>query len=56
MRDLFYEADKLHEECGVFGIYSHKDDDLIRTGGFLHCSTAVRKVRELLSATDRTSM
>ena len=57
MRDLFYEADKLHEECGVFGIYSHKDDVALNTyWGFLHCSTAVRKVRELLSATDRTSM
>ena len=31
MRDLFYEADKLHEECGVFGIYSHKDDVALNT-------------------------
>lgn len=57
MRDLFYEADKLHEECGVFGIYSHKDDVALNTyWGLLHCSTAVRKVRGLLSAMDRKSM
>ena len=24
-------ADKLHEECGVFGIYSHKDDVALNT-------------------------
>ena len=26
-----FELDKLHEECGVFGIYSHKDDVALNT-------------------------
>lgn len=26
-----FELDKLHEECGVFGIYSHKDDAAMHT-------------------------
>ncbi len=31
MQDFNFEADKLHEECGVFGIYSHKDDVALNT-------------------------
>ena len=31
MQDINFEADKLHEECGVFGIYSHKDDVALNT-------------------------
>ncbi len=31
MRDMEFQEDKLHEECGVFGIYSHKDDVALNT-------------------------
>ena len=31
MPGIDFELDKLHEECGVFGIYSHKDDVALNT-------------------------
>ena len=31
VKDFCLEEDKLHEECGVFGIYSHKDDVALNT-------------------------
>ncbi len=31
VKDFDFEADKLHEECGVFGIFSHKDDVALNT-------------------------
>lgn len=31
MGDNFFAEDKLHEECGVFGIYSKKDDVALNT-------------------------
>ncbi|CDE94670.1 MULTISPECIES: amidophosphoribosyltransferase [Acidaminococcus] len=31
MGDKFFAEDKLHEECGVFGIYSKKDDVALNT-------------------------
>ena len=44
-----FELDKLHEECGVFGIYSHKDDVALNTyWGCMHCSIVGRKVPVLL--------
>lgn len=27
----FFQDDKLHEECGVFGIYSHTEDVALNT-------------------------
>lgn len=44
-----FELDKLHEECGVFGIYSHKDDVALNTYWGLYAFSIVgRKVPVLL--------
>ena len=47
------EWNKLHEECGVFGVFSPTQQDVaLQTYyGFVlvHCSTVVRKVRALWS-------
>ncbi|MEG0832221.1 MAG: class II glutamine amidotransferase, partial [Acidaminococcaceae bacterium] len=31
MHEFDFEEDKWHEECGVFGIYSHQDDVALNT-------------------------
>ena len=31
MGEKYFAEDKLHEECGVFGIYSKKDDVALNT-------------------------
>ena len=31
MSNIDFEFDKLHEECGVSGIYSHKDEVAVNT-------------------------
>jgi len=54
VKDFDFEADKLHEECGVFGIFSHKDDVALNTyWGLLLSSIVARKVPALLSVMAR---
>ena len=31
MSGIDFQDDKMHEECGVFGIYSHNDDVALNT-------------------------
>ena len=31
MHAIDFQEDKLHEECGVFGMYSHRDDVALNT-------------------------
>ena len=31
MRGIEWQEDKWHEECGVFGIFSHKEDVALNT-------------------------
>lgn len=48
MGDNFFAEDKLHEECGVFGIYSKKDDVALNTyWGCSPSSTEARKAPAL---------
>ena len=46
-------ADKLREECGVFGIYDLDGNDVLSIMGFLPCSTGDRKAAALRSAIQR---
>lgn len=45
MNDSYIDDRKLHEECGVFGVYDFDGVDVASTiyYGYLHSSTEVRR-------------